>query len=78
MNVSTATATQVDSKLLASVAYNVGESILELEFRDGAIYLYFAVPEAIHHGLLAADSKGSYFNSQIRTCFRYSRIKPPN
>ena len=67
----------VNSALLASVTYDVGESILQLEFCDGAIYRYFAVPAAIHNGLLAADSKGSYFNRRIRSCFRYTRLRPP-
>jgi hypothetical protein len=77
MTANSATATPVNSSLLASVAYNADESLLELQFRDGAIYLYFAVPQAIHHGLLTANSKGSYFNSQIRTCFRYTRANRP-
>ena len=67
----------VDSMLLASVSYDVAGSILQLEFRDGAIYRYFAVPAAIHNGLLAADSKGTYFNREIRNCFRYVRLRPP-
>jgi hypothetical protein len=67
----------VNSSLLTSVAFNVGESILELEFHDGACYRYFAVPAAIYEGLLAADSKGTYFNRRIRTCFRYTLIRRP-
>jgi hypothetical protein len=61
--------------LLAGVSYDVGESILQLEFCDGGIYRYLAVPAAIHHGLLAADSKGTYFNRKIRNSFRYVRIR---
>src|ERR1700682_1412614 len=34
----------VNSTLLASVTYDAGQSILQLEFCDGAIYRYFAVP----------------------------------
>jgi KTSC domain len=67
----------VDSTLLASVLYDVGELILQLEFCNGAIYRYFAVPAAIHDGLLIADSKGSYFNRKIRSGFRYVRIRRP-
>jgi len=67
----------VDSTLLASVIYYADESILQLEFCDGAIYRYFAVPAAIHNGLLAADSKGTYFNRTIRNCFRYIRLRRP-
>jgi hypothetical protein len=67
----------VKSTLLASVTYDIGESLLQIEFHDGAIYRYFAVPAAIHNGLLTADSKGSYFNSHIRSRFRYTCLRPP-
>jgi hypothetical protein len=63
------------STLLASAAYDAGESLLLLAFCDGASYLYYAVPEAIHQGLLAADSKGAYFNKQIRNHFRFTCLK---
>jgi hypothetical protein len=65
----------VKSTLLASVTYVTGESQLRLEFCDGAIYVYLAVPEDIYNGLLAADSKGSYFNRHIRNCFRHTRVR---
>jgi hypothetical protein len=67
----------VDSTLLATVTYDIGASLLQLGFCDGAIYEYFAVPEAIHQGLLAANSKGVYFNSQIRSRFRYTCTRRP-
>jgi hypothetical protein len=67
----------LNSTLLASVSYDPGESLLHINFRDGAIYRYFAVPAAVHNGLLTADSKGSYFNSHIRGRFRYSRLRRP-
>ena len=65
----------ISSTLLASVVYDIGELILQLEFRNGAIYRYFAVPAAIHDGLLIADSKGSYFNRKIRSGFRYACLR---
>ena len=67
----------VDSTLLASLSYDLAESILQLEFRNGASYRYFAVPAAIHSGLLAAESKGTYFNHKIRNCFPYVRLRRP-
>jgi|HubBroStandDraft_1064217.scaffolds.fasta_scaffold84702_3 hypothetical protein len=66
----------VDSSLLASVSYASGESILRLELRDGAIYQYFDVPAEIYHCLLAAESKGNYFNRQIRSRFHYALLRP--
>ena len=68
----------VNSTLLAGVGYDSGELTLQLEFQDGAIYRYFAVPAAIHEGLLAADSKGVYFNREIRSRFRYALLIRPN
>jgi len=65
----------LNSSLLANVSYDAGQSVLQLELCDGAIYRYFDVPPVIYEGLLAADSKGSYFNREIRNCFRYARVR---
>jgi hypothetical protein len=69
--------TAVDSSLLASAAYDVSQSVLQLEFRDGAIYRYFAVPAVVYDDLLAADSKGSCFHKQIRGRFGHIRLRRP-
>ena len=65
--------TAVHSSLLSSIGYSI-EATLELEFRSGAIYRYFAVPPAIVEALIAAESKGAYFNRHVRTRFRYQRL----
>jgi hypothetical protein len=77
MTLSQARPIAVSSSLLASVSYDAGQSVLQLELCDGAIYRYFAVPPAIYEGLLAAESKGSYFNREIRDCFRYALVRRP-
>ena len=77
MFLTTATPIQVNSTLIANVVYDMAGSLLEVEFRDGAIYQYSAVPEAVYQVLIAADSKGAYFNRQIRNHFRYRRVRPP-
>jgi hypothetical protein len=71
MNPAPATAPPVpiDSTGLASAQYDAAQSTLRLEFRSGAVYLYFKVPATICDGLLAADSKGSFFSRQIRPVF---------
>jgi hypothetical protein len=61
----------VASGTLATVAYDVAERLLQLEFRSRAIYRYFDVPAAVHSALLRAPSKGKYFNHTIRGRFRY-------
>jgi lysyl-tRNA synthetase class 2 len=77
MTLTMAEPVSVQSTLLASMAYDSDNSLLKLEFRHGAIYLYLAVPDAIYSSLLAADSKGAYFNSHIRNCFHYTRVRSP-
>ena len=63
----------VVSSLLSSIGYSI-EATLELEFRSGAIYRYFAVPKAVFQELIAAESKGAYFNRHVRNRFRYQRL----
>jgi hypothetical protein len=59
--------------LLASIEYSV-HATLDLELRSGALYRYFAVPRAVFEGLLAAESKGAYFNLTIKDRFPYKRL----
>ena len=63
----------VVSSMLASVTYSI-DATLELEFHSGATYRYFAVPEAVFQGLIAAESKGAYFNRNLRNCFPFQRL----
>ena len=77
------TATTVDSTTLATIAYDAPARTLWLEFRNRAVYCYFDVPPAFYRDLLAAPSKGAYFNRNIRGCFRYHRqtiagFQPPD
>jgi hypothetical protein len=65
----------VASTTLASVSYFPDRRLLELEFRSGAVYQYFDVSLHDYHELLAADSKGTYFNRHIRNCFPYRQVR---
>ena len=65
--------TDIQSSLLASAAYSI-DATLDLQFRNGAIYRYFAVPRAVFDALIAAESKGAYFNHAIRNHFDYRRL----
>jgi len=65
--------TPLPSSLLSSIRYSL-DATLELEFHSGAIYRYFAVPQPVFEGLIAADSKGAYFNRKIRNRFAYQRL----
>jgi KTSC domain len=64
----------VESSSLLSVSYLPGRSLLEVEFRDRTLYQFFDVPPDCVEQLLSSNSKGSYFNRNIRNRFRYQRI----
>jgi hypothetical protein len=66
--------TAVESTTLATVGYDEAQQLLQLGFRNRAIYQYFGVPALVHEALLGAPSKGSYFNRTIRGYFPYSRV----
>jgi hypothetical protein len=66
--------TAVESTTLATVSYDDGRELLQLEFCSRAVYQYFSVPAAVHQSLLEASSKGCYFNQAIRGHFPYRLI----
>ncbi len=67
----------LNSTTLARVSYQRGSAMLELEFRDGSVYPYAEVSEALHHDLLRAESPGFYFNRWIRGRFPHLQVRPP-
>ena len=66
----------VVSSSIASAGYWPAEELLEVRFQSGATYRYLKVPQPIHCALMAAESKGRYFNEAIRGRFGYRRSWP--
>ena len=64
----------VESKMLLSIAYHASKHILYLRFRSGDVYRYFDFPDRDYRQFLLAESKGQFFLSNIRNCFRYERM----
>jgi len=62
---------QLHSSSLAWAQYHPRQRWLDIEFRTGKLYCYFNVPIRYYQQLLAAQSKGRYFNSNIRNSFLY-------
>jgi hypothetical protein len=65
----------VESSSLDSVGYE--RNVLEVRFRNGGLYQYFDVPEETVVLLMRADSKGAFFNREIRGRYPSRRLKPP-
>jgi len=64
----------VESATLAAIGYEDAHKVLQLEFRNGAVYRYAGVPGGVHEALLGAASKGRYFNEAIRGQYTHWRI----
>ena len=65
----------VASSNISYVNYDGDENILEVEFKNGAVYSYDAVPEHVFEFFLESPSKGKFFHQHIRnkypaTCIR--------
>jgi hypothetical protein len=63
----------VVSSHLAKVAYDKKTEELEITFRNGRVYLYYEVPKDTFDELINAESKGRYFNHNIRDDYQYTR-----
>jgi hypothetical protein len=63
----------VSSSAISSVGYDERESVLEVEFRSGAVYDYLEVPPKIWAALLAAPSKGRFVSRRVRDRFPFVR-----
>jgi hypothetical protein len=55
----------VESSVIAAVAYSADEA-LDVDFTSGARYRYTGVPAHLFDELLAAESKGAFFNQHIK------------
>ena len=64
----------VTSSSLSSAGYSADESTLEVEYLNGSIYQYFAVPKGVFDSLLMAPSKGSFISERIRNHYPYRRV----
>jgi hypothetical protein len=64
----------VQSTNLRAVGYDPESHTLEIHFRSGGIYRYRGVPQSAFDGLLAATSKGRYFDRQIKNRYRFVKL----
>jgi hypothetical protein len=60
--------TPVDSSAIAAVGYD--GYTLTVEFHNSGVYDHPGVPYEVYVELMAADSKGAYYNRNIRGRYR--------
>ena len=64
----------VTSDLVVSAGYDARSGTLEIELTGGRIYQYYQVPATIYEQLMAAESKGKYFNYNIKGAYAYALV----
>lgn len=64
----------VESSSLVSMGFAKGARVLEVEFRSGAIYQYFDVPQTVFDEFKRAESIGRYFAQSIRGKYEFQRV----
>lgn len=64
----------IDSEAFRTVGYDESTETLEIEFHDGDVYQYYAVPPVVYRDLLRAPSSGQYFAFFIKTTYQFHKI----
>ena len=64
--------TKTDSSMVASVGW--ASNKLYVEFKSGKVYSYEGVAFDVYARMLAAESKGRFFNSEIRDRYACSEV----
>ena len=56
----------VDSSMITSIGYDALSCTLEVEFKNGTVWQYHEFPEYMWYEFESAESKGKYFNANIK------------
>jgi hypothetical protein len=64
----------VTSTVIRSAWYLPSRQELDLLFTSGRRYIYSGVPMAVAEGFAAAESKGRYYNAEIRNRFACRQV----
>jgi hypothetical protein len=63
-----------ESSTISRFGYDQANQVLLVEFKNGAEYQYFDVPEQVFEQMKAAPSKGQYLAQVIKGTYRYARV----
>jgi hypothetical protein len=62
------------SLVIREFNYDRERSELTVTFATGRVYVYLKVPEFTFHRFARAESKGRFFNTEIRDKFRFREL----
>jgi lysyl-tRNA synthetase class 2 len=64
----------VDSTAISTIDYDAGRAKLMVRFLSGEAYVYVGVPGEVHRSFVEADSKGRFFQAEIRDRYPFNRL----
>lgn len=67
----------VQSDVLFSVGYNAGKNDLEIQFQDGSMTRFLAVPPAVYLDFMNAEEKDDFYNRKIKDRYVFRKFTQP-
>ena len=64
----------IASSSLRTVGYDADTEILEIEYVNGGLYRYFAVPLLVHRQLLRSGTPGTFVNQRIKPFYSFKEV----
>jgi lysyl-tRNA synthetase class 2 len=64
----------VNSTAIREIAYDPERAKLMVRFISGEHYVYVGVPGEVHRSFVHAESKGRFFQNEIRDRYPYNRL----
>ena len=64
----------VDSTAISDIDYDARRAKLLVRFISGEAYVYVGVPGEVHRSFVAAESKGRFFQAEIRDRYPFNRL----
>ena len=64
----------INSSNIRAVEYDEQQQILKVQFTNQATYQYSGVPAATYRDFMAANSKGAFFASEIKSVYPYEKL----
>lgn len=65
------------SLAIRELSYDLERSELTVKFATGRVYVYAKIPEFLFHRFSRAESKGRFFNAEIRDKYRFRELTAP-
>ncbi len=65
---------EIQSAAIQAIDYDEARAKLLVRFQSGERYVYVGVPGEVHRSFVQAESKGCFFQAEIRDRYPYNRL----